>query len=151
MVRLKRAYEPTDPDDGYRVLVERLWPRGLRKEQAHFDAWLKDIAPSDALRKWFHQDPGRWPEFEQRYARELETAAARSEIADLARRASSGTVTLIFSSHDEQHNSAVVLERILERRIPGRKGLVRPKRAGAEKLISRASVRRHRTVVRASR
>ena len=115
MLRLKRAYEPVDPADGFRVLVERLWPRGLRKEQAHLDAWLKDVAPSDALRKWFHHDPGRWTEFKQRYADELHSAAARSAMKDLARRATSETVTLVFSSHDEEHNSAVVLKGMIER------------------------------------
>ena len=117
MVRLKRAYEPFDPDDGHRVLVERLWPRGLRKEQAHFDEWLKDIAPSDALRKWFHHDPARWAEFEQRYARELDSEAARATLADLVRRAASETITLVFSAHDAQHNNAVVLKRMIERRL----------------------------------
>jgi uncharacterized protein YeaO (DUF488 family) len=116
MLRLKRAYEPVGPDDGRRVLVERLWPRGLRKDQAHFDEWLKDIAPSDALRKWFHHDPGRWAEFEQRYARELESDVASTVLAELARRASTETVTLVYAAHDEEHNSAVVLQRVLERR-----------------------------------
>lgn len=117
MVRLKRAYEPAEPEDGRRVLVERLWPRGLRKEQAHFDDWLKDIAPSDSLRKWFHHDPSRWGEFEQRYARELESEAARAALDDLARRAASETVTLVYSAHDEEHNNAVVLRSIIERRL----------------------------------
>ena len=117
MVRLKRAYEPVDPDDGYRVLVERLWPRGLRKEQGHFAEWLKDIAPSDSLRKWFHHDAGRWAEFEQRYTRELGSEAARAVFDDLVRRAESETVTLVFSSHDEAHNNAVVLKRMIERRL----------------------------------
>lgn len=115
MVRLKRAYEPVEPDDGRRVLVERLWPRGLRKEQAHLDDWLKDVAPSDSLRKWFHHDPSRWDEFEQRYARELESDAARAALDDLVRRAASETVTLVYSAHDEEHNNAVVLKRRIER------------------------------------
>lgn len=117
MVRLKRAYEPVRSDDGRRVLVERLWPRGLRKEQAHLDDWLKAVAPSDSLRKWFHHDPDRWSEFEQRYARELASDAARAAFDDLVRRAASETVTLIYSAHDEQHNNAVVLKRLIERRL----------------------------------
>lgn len=117
MLRLKRAYEPVEPDDGRRVLVERLWPRGLRKEQAHFDDWLKDIAPSDSLRKWFHHDPNRWDEFEQRYARELESDDARAALDDLVQRAVSETVTLIYSAHDEEHNNAVALKTMIERRL----------------------------------
>lgn len=123
MVRLKRAYEPVEPDDGRRVLVERLWPRGLRKEQAHFDAWIKDLAPSDALRKWFHHDPSRWAEFEERYARELQSEDARAALEELVREASSETVTLVYSAHDEEHNNAVVLKRMVERKLrrPSRK------------------------------
>jgi uncharacterized protein YeaO (DUF488 family) len=116
MVRLKRAYEPADPADGDRVLVERLWPRGLRKEQAHFE-WMRDVAPSDSLRKWFHHDPDRWAEFEQRYARELRSEAAAQVVDDLARRAKRGTVTLVYAAHDEEHNSAVVLKKVIARRL----------------------------------
>lgn len=125
MVHLKRAYEPAAPADGHRVLVERLWPRGLRKEAAHFDEWRKDVAPSDALRKWFHHDPSRWTEFEQRYVRELGSEAARAAMADLVGRAASHPLTLIFSSHDERHNNAVVLQRLIERRLrPSRRASV---------------------------
>ena len=113
-IRLKRAYEPVAPGDGHRVLVERLWPRGLRKEQAHLDEWLKDIAPSDSLRKWFHVDPDRWPEFETRYLRELTAPEARAAIEALRRRARAETVTLVYAAHDEEHNSAVVLKRAIE-------------------------------------
>lgn len=130
MVRLKRAYEPVAPDDGRRLLVERLWPRGLRKEQAHFDDWLKEIAPSDSLRKWFHHDPDRWSEFEQRYARELESEAAHAVIDNLVTLAASETVTLIYSAHDEEHNNAIVLKRMIERRLrrPPRKATRRTER-----------------------
>jgi uncharacterized protein YeaO (DUF488 family) len=117
MVHLKRAYEPVVPGDGSRVLVERLWPRGLSKERAQLDAWLKDVAPSDRLRKWFHHDPDRWTEFEQRYRRELRAEPARSRLADLVRLARSGMVTLVYASHDEQHNNAVVLKKVLEGRL----------------------------------
>jgi uncharacterized protein YeaO (DUF488 family) len=116
LVRLKRAYEAADAADGYRVLVERLWPRGLRKERAHF-AWMKDIAPSDLLRTWFHRDPARWAEFEERYKRELQSDASRTLLDDLVRRAGMENVTLVYSSHDEEHNSAVVLKREIQRRL----------------------------------
>jgi len=129
MVRLKRAYEPAEPRDGHRVLVERLWPRGLRKQQAHFDDWVKQIAPSDSLRKWFHHDPDRWSEFQRRYARELASRAAHALIDDLARRAKSETVTLIYSAHDREHNNAVVLKDMIERRL--RRS---PERAEVERL-----------------
>jgi uncharacterized protein YeaO (DUF488 family) len=116
LVRLKRAYEPEDAADGYRVLVERLWPRGLSKERAHF-AWMKDVAPSDSLRTWFHRDPARWAEFEQRYKRELCSDVARATLDDLVRHAGVETVTLVYSSHDQEHNGAVVLKREIERRL----------------------------------
>ena len=117
MVRLKRAYEPAARSDGHRVLVERLWPRGLRKDEAHFDAWLKEIAPSDALRKWFGHDPARFVEFRKRYLRELRAAGAREVLDDLVHRARRETVTLVYSAHDEEHNNAVVLAGELERRL----------------------------------
>jgi uncharacterized protein YeaO (DUF488 family) len=117
MVRLKRAYEPLAPDDGRRVLVERLWPRGLRKEQAHLDEWLKDVAPSTALRKWFHHDPSRWAEFEERYARELASEPARAALDELVQEVASETVTLVYSSHDQEHNNAVALKRMIDRRL----------------------------------
>jgi uncharacterized protein YeaO (DUF488 family) len=117
MVRLKRAYEPVEREDGRRVLVERLWPRGLRKEQAHLDDWLKDVAPSDSLRRWFRHEPDRWSEFEHRYARELESDAARAAIDNLVQRAASETVTLIYSAHDEEHNNAILLKRMIEQRL----------------------------------
>jgi uncharacterized protein YeaO (DUF488 family) len=109
------------------VLVDRLWPRGLRKEQAHFDDWLKEIAPSDALRKWFGHDPSRWAEFEQRYSRELQSEAARAVIGDLARRAASEPLTLVYAAHDEAHNNAVVLKHLIERRLrPAARKSARP-------------------------
>jgi uncharacterized protein YeaO (DUF488 family) len=117
MVRIKRAYESARPADGYRVLIDRLWPRGLRKEQAKLDEWLKEIAPSDALRKWFGHDPRRWAEFRQRYRRELDTPAADALLDGLVRRAGHGTVTLIYSAHDELHNDAVVLAEELALRM----------------------------------
>jgi uncharacterized protein YeaO (DUF488 family) len=117
MIHLKRAYEPSRASDGYRVLVERLWPRGLRKADAHVDEWLKDIAPSDELRRWFGHDPSRFSEFCERYKRELRVEPARTALSGLAKRARRETVTLVYSAHDEVHNNAVVLARELERRI----------------------------------
>lgn len=127
MVHLKRAYEPAKATDGRRVLVERLWPRGLRREQAHFDDWLKDVAPSGALRTWFHHEPKRWEDFERRYARELRTGAARAALDELVRWAASETVTLIYAAHDEEHNNALILKRMIERRLRRRsRGPARP-------------------------
>ena len=117
MVHIKRAYEPARSADGQRILIDRLWPRGLRKDKAHFDEWLKAIAPSDQLRKWFGHDPRRWEEFRQRYRRELDTPAAQELLEGLARRAGHGTVTLIYSAHDEFHNDAVVLAEELALRM----------------------------------
>lgn len=121
MIHLKRAYEPAAAADGYRVLVERLWPRGLRKVNAHIDEWLKDVAPSHALRRWFGHEPSRFSEFRERYRRELRTEPARTVLTALANRAARGTVTLIYSAHDEAHNNAVVLGREIERRLARRR------------------------------
>lgn len=112
IIQLKRAYEPASPDDGYRVYIDRLWPRGLSHETFPYDSWDKSIAPSTALREWFHEDPGqRWEEFERRYRAELSDNPAfeslRQEIADKPK------VTLLYSSHDREHNNAVVVERLL--------------------------------------
>lgn len=117
MVRLKRAYEAPEASDGHRVLVERLWPRGLRKEDAHLDRWLKELAPSDALRKWFGHDPARFREFRKRYERELQSPDTQVLLEDLAHRAARETVTLIYSAHDTEHNNAIVLADELDRRM----------------------------------
>jgi uncharacterized protein YeaO (DUF488 family) len=110
-LRLKRAYEPAVPDDGVRVLVDRLWPRGLSKQKASLDEWEKDIAPSTELRKWFGHDPARWTEFQRRYRTELgQKAESLKRIRDLAK---SRTVTLVYGAHDEEHNDAVVLRDVL--------------------------------------
>jgi uncharacterized protein YeaO (DUF488 family) len=111
-ISLKRAYEPPSPEDGLRVLVDRLWPRGLRKADASIDRWLKEIAPSTELRRWFGHDPARWEEFQLRYRRELSThQELLSELRALARE---GPLTLVYSAHDEDHNDAVVLRDTLE-------------------------------------
>jgi uncharacterized protein YeaO (DUF488 family) len=106
-LKLKRVYEPAGPDDGTRILVDRLWPRGLSKAEAAVDRWLKEIAPSTELRQWFGHDPVRWPEFRRRYILELrQHIETLNEIRALARK---GTVTLLYGAHDEAHNDAVVL------------------------------------------
>ncbi|WPB79985.1 DUF488 family protein [Archangium violaceum] len=116
-IRLKRAYEPPSKEDGYRVLVERLWPRGVKKEALQLDAWLKDISPSPGLRKWYGHELERWEEFQTRYLRELHQEPARELLAALVERARHGTVTLVFASKDEEHNSALLVKRELEKRL----------------------------------
>lgn len=110
-VRVKRAYLPATADDGTRILVDRLWPRGVRKSAAAIHRWIKEVAPSTALRKWFAHDPARWPEFRGRYAKELRHH--REELAELRALARKRRVTLIFAAHDERYNHAVVLRRVL--------------------------------------
>lgn len=112
-IRIKRAYEEAAADDGYRVLIDRLWPRGIRKEALIIDAWAKDLAPSADLRKWFQHDPDRWSEFRRRYREELQDEPARSLLADLKRRARSGTVTLVFGARDATHSNAEALLELL--------------------------------------
>lgn len=110
-LRLKRAYEPAAADDGVRILVDRLWPRGVSKEKAALDDWMKDIAPSTGLRQWFRHAPERWPEFQHRYRAELrQHTQALDHIRALAR---TKIVTLVYSAHDEEHNDAVVLRNVL--------------------------------------
>ncbi len=112
MIRLKRAYDPPAPEDGERLLVERLWPRGLTKEKAALDLWLKDAAPSPELRKWFSHDPDRWEEFKRRYREEL---TDRQDIIKMLREKSrAGTVTFIYAARDQTRNSAVVLKEVVE-------------------------------------
>lgn len=111
-VNLKRAYERPSPDDGHRILVDRIWPRGLSKAGAKLDQWLKTIAPSNELRKWYHRDPSRWSEFRRRYLSELK--AHRDELRALVEKAEKEPVTLLYSAKDEQHNNAVVLKQYLK-------------------------------------
>lgn len=111
MISLKRAYDPASKDDGVRFLVERLWPRGVKKSALRLDAWLKDVAPSTELRQWFSHDPAKWTEFRRRYSAELHAKPEALEpIVNAARR---GRVTLVFSSHDTERNNAVVLRTYL--------------------------------------
>ena len=112
MIQLKRVYEKEDPDDGVRYLIERLWPRGVKKTSLRIDGWLKDAGPSTELRKWFSHDPAKWQEFRRRYFEELDrTPDAWAPIRDAARH---GTVTLLYSSHDTEHNNAVALKEYVE-------------------------------------
>jgi uncharacterized protein YeaO (DUF488 family) len=112
MIRVKRVYDAVSPDDGLRFLVDRLWPRGLRKEAAKIDSWLKDFAPSDELRRWFGHDPTRWDEFQRGYFAELDAIPmVRQIILPVSRRE---TVTLLFAARDLEHNNAVALKTYLE-------------------------------------
>ncbi len=111
-MRLKRVYEEAEKSDGFRILVDRLWPRGISKEKAHIDMWLRDIAPSHELRHWFGHDPAKWKEFQERYKAELESK--QEEIVEFQKIIEEEqVVTLLFSASDEKHNNAVALTKIL--------------------------------------
>jgi uncharacterized protein YeaO (DUF488 family) len=116
MLHLKRAFEAPTSNDGYRVLVERLWPRGVRKEALELDEWLKDVAPSPDLRKWYGHDVAKWKEFEKRYRAELTREPAASAVKALEERATHEDVTLVFAARDEEHTNARVLRDVLEHR-----------------------------------
>jgi uncharacterized protein YeaO (DUF488 family) len=132
MIRIKRTYESRARGDGRRILVERLWPRGMKKEALQVHAWIKEVAPSTELRKWFGHRPERWREFRRRYKKELRTNAdAWSPILDASKR---GTVTLLYSAHDLEHNGAVVLREYLMER-----SRARPKARAAKARSSRRS------------
>ncbi|AWM25984.1 uroporphyrin-III C-methyltransferase [Sinorhizobium fredii USDA 205] len=113
-LKLKRVYEAPEASDGARILVDRLWPRGIAKEKARIDLWLKDIAPSDALRKRFHGKPEDWDAFREAYAEELEGEAAQAAVKELRERLGKGPVTLLYAARDESHNNAVALKRWLD-------------------------------------
>ena len=112
-LKLKRVYEAPDKDDGIRILVDRLWPRGLTKKKAKLDLWLKEIAPSTELRKWFRHDPKKWRSFRERYQTELKHHADQLKV--LQSKAKEGTVTLIYGARDQEHNEALVLKQFLQR------------------------------------
>jgi len=112
MIKLKRAYEKPSRDDGLRILVERLWPRGLTRERAAVDLWLKEVAPSPELRKWFGHGPARWERFQKRYWKELEENEEAVQL--LKQKGKQGTVTLVYAARDEKHNGALALKRFLE-------------------------------------
>ena len=143
-IRIKRAYDAPSREDGTRVLVDRLWPRGTGKETLAIDRWAKEIAPSDALRRWFGHDPARWEEFRRRYGRELALhTAVLGELRELAR---GGMLTLVYAARDEAHNNAVALRDILigiRRRAAKRKTPATIAAAGARKRKAKAiSIRR---------
>ena len=115
-IRLKRAYEKPTRGDGFRVLVDRLWPRGVSKQKAKLDEWEKELAPTTELREWFGHEPSRFAEFRRRYIDELRHA--RPQLAELRRRARTGTLTLVYAAHDSEHNDAVVLAEVLRRGLP---------------------------------
>ncbi len=112
MITIKRVYEPYDKQDGQRILTDRLWPRGLTKEKAHVDLWLKDISPSTELRKWFNHDPKKWPEFQKRYRAEL--ATNKESVSTLQSCLDKEPVTILYGAKDQEHNDAVVLQKYLE-------------------------------------
>ena len=114
MIKIKRVYESSSENDGFRILVDRIWPRGVSKEKADLDAWMKEIAPTNDLRKWFSHDPKKWNEFENRYKNELKDKSELvNEIKEIEK--DKGKITLIYSAKDNEHNNAVVLEHILRK------------------------------------
>lgn len=115
VIKIKRVYEPVAKDDGFRILIDRLWPRGLAKEKAHIDLWLKEIAPSNYLREWFAHDSIKWPEFKKRYFEELKNKNEQIEV--ILDRAKSGNVTLVYSAREKHYNDAVALKEFLEKRM----------------------------------
>lgn len=117
MIQLKRIYDPPDPDDGIRILVDRLWPRGMKKENLNLDEWIRDVAPSDALRRWFAHDPAKWDGFYRRYSLELEKNP--DSWRPLLKAAQRGTITLLFSAHNLEQNNAVALKLFLEKQLEG--------------------------------
>ena len=119
MIQVKRAYEAISKSDGPRFLVERLWPRGIRKDDLHIEAWIKDVAPSTELRRWFQHDPTKWPEFRRRYFRELERNSDAWQ--QLLAKARLGRVTLVYGARDIEHNNAVALKEFLERKLSGKR------------------------------
>ncbi|HLY75724.1 MAG TPA: DUF488 domain-containing protein [Planctomycetota bacterium] len=134
MIRIKRTYEPRNPKDGRRILVERLWPRGMKKEALALNAWMKEVAPSPRLREWFGHRPERWNEFRRRYQEELD--AKPLAWVPLLKAAGRSTVTLLYSARDTLHNGAIVLRDYLSERRPGGPDRRRPR--GASQPPSRA-------------
>jgi uncharacterized protein YeaO (DUF488 family) len=114
-IQMKRVYEQAQASDGKRVLIDRLWPRGLTKEKAKVDLWLKDIAPSTELRKWFGHDPVKWIEFKKRYHKEL--TGNNEVVSELVEQLKNGKITLVYGAKDEEHNDAVVLKEYLEKKV----------------------------------
>ncbi len=115
MLKIKRAYEERDSSDGKRILIDRLWPRGLSKAEAGIDEWLKDLAPSTELRKWFGHDPEKWHEFRRRYSEELKDPGKKVLLEKVARMAGQGNVTLVYSAKDTEHSDVKVLQEIIQK------------------------------------
>jgi len=113
LIKIKRAYEPIEKSDGFRILVDRLWPRGIKKEDAHFDDWLKEIAPTSELRKWFNHETEKWDEFTKKYMAELKVSPALEELLTLVDK--HRIITLVYGAKDEQHNQAIVIKEYLEK------------------------------------
>jgi uncharacterized protein YeaO (DUF488 family) len=122
MIKIKRIYDPPSPDDGYRVLIDRLWPRGLARDAARLDAWARELAVSDDLRRWFGHDPAKWEEFRARYRAELLAPEKRPLLAELAERARQGTVTILYAAREERYNNAQVLREVLEELLASSSG-----------------------------
>ena len=117
MIVTKRVYEPAAQSDGYRVLIDRLWPRGVSKAKAGLDAWEKDVAPSAELRKWYQHEPSKWAEFQKRYKQELKAAPAQAVLDDLVKRAKRGRVTLVYGSKAAEISDVAVLEKLIRERL----------------------------------
>ncbi len=117
MIAIRRVYDPSSRADGNRILVDRLWPRGIKKENAHVENWMRELGPSDELRHFFGHDPVRWREFHKRYLAELKRFEVKALLDQLEEVARKGTLTLVYSAKDEQHNQAVVLKELLDRRL----------------------------------
>jgi len=133
-LRIKRAYEPASPEDGARFLVDRLWPRGVRKEALVLAGWLKEVAPSDVLRRWFGHDLERWVEFRRRYRKELKSQrVVLQPLRDALKR---GPVTLVYSAHDEAHNQAVVLREFL---LEARRSIRKARSTGRRRSVNRSA------------
>lgn len=113
-IQLKRVYDPPEETDGERLLVDRLWPRGVRKDAARLSAWLKELAPSEELRRWFDHDPSRWLEFQERYRAELGEADKALLVQELTRKARNQQITLLYAAHDKSRNNAIVLKEVIE-------------------------------------
>jgi uncharacterized protein YeaO (DUF488 family) len=114
VIKIKRIYEKAEKSDGFRILVDRLWPRGIKKEAAHIDLWLKEIAPSDSLRKWFNHDPKKWPAFQKRYAEELKEEEKKELLDVIRKEKKKHSVTLLYGAKETEHNNAVALKNFLD-------------------------------------
>jgi len=139
MIRIKRVYAPPDESDGVRILVDRLWPRGVSKAAARIDEWRKDLGPSNVLRKWFRHDPSKWEEFRSRYQNELESAGKMEELLILGERARREAITFVYAARDEERNNAVAIKKLIEN-LPGHLASTHATGGGqaSQKLSSRA-------------